>query len=78
MQVERDGLIGTEWQCVSGNQFKVLDPDNPDDYDIFVSEKLVWCLNFEGKGRFHVDNIFGQIYFECDEDREMFLLRWSR
>ena len=68
---EKDGMIGTEWQVVS------IDEDFAPLAGMHVREKLKWIMEYEGLGKFYTDNVFNQIYFERDEDREMFLLRWS-
>lgn len=66
MLYEMDGNVATCWQVVDQ---EVAYRD--------VSEQLHWCLEYEGLGRFYSDPMFGMFYFERDEDREMFLLRWG-
>lgn len=68
---EKDGMTGTEWQCVS------LGDDFEQGAGTRARERLKWITEYEGLGKFYTDDIFNQVYFELDEDREMFLLRWS-
>lgn len=72
MKVELDGNIATYWDVVLQEFDWVFDENHQ------WAKQRKWCGEFEGKGRFYVDPIFGQFYFECEEDRMMFLLRWSR
>lgn len=67
---EYDGMVGTEWQVVS------FEDDYTGGTGLKVREKLKWIKEYEGYGKVYYDNIFGQVYFERDEDREMFILRW--
>lgn len=64
MKVEASGLVVLHWGCVESNKFDVED-------------KTQWCMDYPGAGKFYVSPIFKIFFFECDEDRLMFLLRWS-
>ena len=69
MRYEHNGWTASYWQTV--------DPRFPSDEGIAREEEArQWCLDYEGKGKFFV-SVFGLFYFEEDEDREMFLLRWG-
>lgn len=67
---EHDGMVGTEWQVVQ------LEEDYAGGAGLKMRERLAWIREYEGYGKVYYDNIFSQIYFERDEDREMFILRW--
>ncbi len=73
MRRELNGMIGTDWQPVINSGAALWDPRKDEN----VLRQLDWLEEYEGIGSYFFDNIFGQIYFERDEDREMFLLRWS-
>jgi hypothetical protein len=70
---ETDGMVGTEWQPV--DLLWRISATRP--AGAKAREILKWLHEYEGVGKYYVDEIFGQHYFERDEDREMFLLRWS-
>lgn len=71
-----DGMVGTEWQC-EWLDFICAKDDWQDVTEEDLKPLVEWCKEYEGIGRFYVDELFGQFYFERDEDRVMFLLRWS-
>jgi hypothetical protein len=71
---EKDGIVATEWQPVA------MSHDTPgfaQGFGRLSPIKVQWCKEYEGIGRFYCDTLFNQIYFERDEDRAMFLLRWA-
>jgi hypothetical protein len=75
MMQEFNGLFGTEWQCVD-----LEEETNYSNYDVkspFVAKRLNWLREYEGVGKYYIDPTFLLVYFECDEDMEMFLLRWA-
>jgi hypothetical protein len=74
MKYELNALRGTEWDMVdnlpvSADEFSY----SIDDFD----ERCKWCDDYKGLGKYYTDTLFGLFYFERDEDREMYLLRWS-
>ena len=75
MRREMDGLLGTEWQPsdLLGNLYS--------DSSVGIGNKIreirLWLSDFEGEGSYYLDPIFNQVYFECDGDRMVFLLRWA-
>ena len=74
MKQEKNGMVGTEWQPVDSILHFY---DDHKGIGHKARARLKWCREYNGFGRFYLDDIFGQIYFEDDRDREMFILRWS-
>ncbi len=74
MKFETNGLVGTDWQCVDHLDY---DPGLGGYAEEDFVKRWKWCLSYDGLGSFYADSNFGLFYFERDEDREMFLLRWS-
>ena len=70
---EKDGMVGTEWQVVD----LTLRTSAIQGTGTKAREMIKWLNEYQGLGKYYVDDIFGQHYFERDEDREMFLLRWA-
>ena len=73
MKRERDGMVATLWKCVD----LVMTDTNSVNGAPNLPGVMKWLEEYNGIGKYYVDNIFGLFYFELDEDREMFLLRWS-
>lgn len=72
---ESDGLRGTDWQPVDlGIAWSFARAAIPGQQ---INNLIEWCRDYEGYGKFYHDTMFNLFYFERDEDREMFLLRWS-
>lgn len=67
---EYDGMVGTDWQRVGEDEIPIKWTD-------LGQPHFQWIKNYEGMGKYYIDTMFGQIYFERDEDRSMFLLRWA-
>jgi hypothetical protein len=73
---EEDGMVATEWDC-AWMDFICYREDWKDITEEDLKPLVEWCKEYQGVGRFYVDDLFGQFYFENDEDRAMFVLRWS-
>ena len=74
MKQERNGMLGTNWQVADCSEvFPWLSKESA----AKSQEVRQWLASFDGKGRYFYDELFDQVYFECDEDRTMFMLRWS-
>ncbi len=73
MKQEKDGMVGTEWQPVDLG----WDGNFAGGAGNLARKVLNWTKEYDGVGKFYLDNIFGLYYFECEEDRSMFLLKWS-
>ena len=73
MKEERDGMVSTEWDVVDLDFFYSVQDGVPEN---LIKKKQDWCLQYKGLGKFYIDEVFGLFYFERDEDRIMFLLRW--
>ena len=67
MKRELDGMVGTEWQVGE------ISPYGVDK----AREIIKWIKEYDGVGKYYVDDIFGQYYFEDEGDRMMFILRWA-
>jgi hypothetical protein len=74
MKEEIDGMVGTEWQVVDHLEY---DPGLGGYAEEEFDKRHAWCKEYKGLGKFYTDGIFGLFYFERDEDREMFIMRWS-
>jgi hypothetical protein len=74
MKEERNGMIGTEWQVVDHLEH---DPGLGGYVEEEFDKRHAWCKEFNGLGKFYIDEIFGLFYFERDEDRMMFMLKWG-
>ena len=79
---ETDCMIATEWQCVDLGQqsdyvllkgFHSFDGQNQESTK--HQEIFKWIDEYEGLGKYYRSQIFDIVYFERDEDREMFILR---
>jgi len=74
MKYEANGFVSSNWQVVDALQYD-LDVDGY--LETEFQDRVLWCDEFNGIGRYYADDIFGQFYFERDEDRMMFLLKWG-
>lgn len=69
---EQDGIFATQWQVADAN----IRPGLLSSPGSIYCDMEDWLKEYDGKGRYHF-GILGQVYFECDEDRTMFILKWS-
>lgn len=76
MEREQDGMVGTEWQCVNLER-ELIDFDYLSGVSFEGIQIEIWLAEYEGIGKYYSDPHFKLYYFERDEDREMFLLRWT-
>lgn len=67
---EKDWKIGTEWQvCATADFYK--------DYHKLPDGIAEWLTNYDGVGRYWYDGLFKQVYFERDEDRMVFVMKFG-